>query len=441
LKSLETNQGEIKNTLIVMVLAFIFCLGMWQLGITQQNNFQYIMLYAGVAFGCYLLLLRFNKSLWIFLWIGFIARFILVFLFPTLSDDIYRFVWDGKLIANGMNPYSYLPIDIVKENMDGLSEELYSNLNSPEYFTIYPPISQLIFWFSSAWTDNISHSSIVMKSIFLIAEIMTIKGIILLLQKLGKPIIWACFYWLNPLIIIEGVGNLHFEIITISFLVWSLYFIFCKTKLFTGAILLACSVATKLLPLIFLPYLFFRLASKERWKFFSSFTIVSFILFIPIILGVQLLNFGLSVDLYFQKFEFNASVYYILRYFGKLLTGYNLIHYIGPLLGIASLIIILRKAISIKNNSLIDFLNFGLFAFCTYLFLATTIHPWYLCIPILLASLTGHRFVLVWSFLIMLTYINYSYIPYYENLWIVGVEYFLVALLVLFESKITLGKS
>ena len=65
----------------------------------------------------------------------------------------------------------------------------------------------------------------------------------------------------------------------------------------------------------------------------------------------------------------------------------------------------------------------SLWAICIYLFLATTIHPWYAILPLALSVFTKYRFTIVWTGLIWLTYINYNYAEYHENLWIVALEY------------------
>ena len=92
-----------------------------------------------------------------------------------------------------------------------------------------------------------------------------------------------------------------------------------------------------------------------------------------------------------------------MRYIGQLWSGYNLIHYIGPLLGTFAVLLILRKAYFSSTNSLQQFLDFAFFSFCSYLLLATTVHPWYLVIPIMLSVFVRFRFVVTWSFLIMLS--------------------------------------
>jgi len=112
------------------------------------------------------------------------------------------------------------------------------------------------------------------------------------------------------------------------------------------------AIATKLLPLMFLPFFIRRLG------LFSS---------------VFLSNIGSSIGLYFQRFEFNGSIYYLFRWLGQQVSGYNQIRLLGPLL---------------------------------------------------------HRYPLVWSFMILLTYVNYINPVFVENLWVVGLEYVVVGIFV-----------
>ena len=335
--------------------------------------------------------------------------------------------------ALGMNPYGYLPSDVLSEMSGSYWQELFSNMNSPDYYTIYPPVTQLIFYISTWAGDHVFWSSLIIKVCFLIAEIFTFYGLIRLLGSMNKNTSQAAIYFLNPLIIVEGMGNLHFEIIMISFLVWAIYYTLVEERLVVGALLFALSIASKLLPLMFLPYFLFKRSGKERFLFFTAGAFFLMVSFLPIILGLDFVNFGSSIDLYFQKFEFNASIYYLLRFVGQLWSGYNLIHYIGPLLGITSIVLILKKAYSSKKYNLYHFLEFAFYSFTTYLLLATTVHPWYLAIPVMLSVFVRFRFAVVWSFLILFSYINYSYDSYFENLWFVGLEYLLVFGLIAYE--------
>ena len=173
---------------------------------------------------------------------------------------------------------------------------------------------------------------------------LTFLGILKILQSQKRIQSLSIIYFLNPLILVEGMVNLHCEIIMIAFLIWGIYYIFIKKSIGLGALLFTLSIASKLLPIMFLPFFFFGLKRKERIRFFTIGLICMGIAFSPIIFGLDFQNFGSSIDLYFQKFEFNGGIYYLLRYLGKLWSGYNLIHYLGPLLGLGALCLITRKA-------------------------------------------------------------------------------------------------
>lgn len=431
------SQTAYRSTAAWVLAASAYIYAIWMCGSSPQAAFYSILTAAVTAFCAYAYFCLEKPTLPFIIVVGLLARISLIALFPSLSDDIYRFFWDGKLTAAGYNPYSYLPSALMEQSntIPELTPALFAELNSPDYYTIYPPVSQLIFLGSSFWAANVADASIGMKVLFLVAEIATLAGLLRLLAHMQKPAYLAALYWLNPLVIVEGMGNLHFEIIMVALLCWSMYFVFVRKHLYIAAVLLSLSVATKLLPLMLLPYFFFKMSKVDRNKLFGVFTLVTILLFLPIFFGVQIANFASSIDLYFQKFEFNGSIYNLLRAIGHQLSGYNLIYYIGPLLGITAVGLILTKAIKASTFDCSTATAFNLYAFTAYLLLATTVHPWYLITPIFLAALTPYRFVYFWSALIVLTYINYSYVDYQENLGIVAVEYTMVFSILIWESR------
>jgi len=430
----KINQYQLLPPWQLVLLAFIFWVAIFQLAHSPQHDFHSILISASISFSCYgLLLYRRSLHFWHMVAVGLVARCLLIGVFPALSDDIYRFVWDGQLISQGYNPYSHLPSDIIQDNIVGITPELFTSLNSPNYYTIYPPVAQLMFWLSALWSD-IEHSAITLQLLFLLAECLTLLAITRLLAHVGKDCKLAAVYWLSPLIIIEGVGNLHFEIIMLCTLLWSVYYLFVKENHKLSAALMAISIASKLLPLMLLPYIVYRLPWRSALRYLLVLGGLLLLMFIPIFMGIQITNFASSVDLYFQKFEFNASVYYLLRYLGQIISGYNLIYYLGPALGIITVYLIVKHATKNTAWSVQSFFKYSLFSFTAYLLLATTVHPWYLTLPIAFAVFTESKYVLAWSALIFLTYINYSYSPYFENLWIVALEYSIVAAILLYES-------
>ena len=410
------------------------CAILYTLIIPSQSDFQLLAIGFPLAIVTYLYCIwskPIGKKLKWLIIAGIIARLVSIFFFPQLSDDIYRFIWDGRVAHNGMQPYAYLPIDIVKQVPSLTDGDILSKMNSPEYYTVYPPVSQLVFYLSSWLGLSIEISSILMKSIFLISELTTLFFSLKVLRWLKLSPSNILIYWLNPLIIIEGIGNLHFEVVMIGFLSVSIYCWF-TARHYRAIIFLALSVGSKLLSLLILPYLLWQIRWKYGIKVLVIFIAASLLIFSPLFIGLNYDEFLSSIDLYFRKFEFNAGLYYVLRWLGFQVTGYNLIAYIGPLLGLSFMIITLWITIKEKTKTPITFLYLVML---TYLLLATTIHPWYLSIPLFCSIFIRSKVAVVWSCLIWLTYINYSYPEYHENLYVVAFEYFTLGFYMMYERK------
>ena len=379
-----------------------------------------------------------------YLGLALLARLLILPSMPQLSDDVFRFIWDGRLLLNGINPFDELPVyyQALENPPAGLTNELFKRLNSPEYFTIYPPVAQAIFLLS-CWIapDSIYWSTILMKGGLLLMDIGTIILLPKLFKAIGLPAHQSLWYLLNPLIIIETIGNLHFEGGMVFFLVLSLWWMH-QGKWWQSAIAMSLAIATKLLPLLFLMFLISRLGWKRSLAYFTVIGIALLALFAPL-LGEAFLNgFGSSLDLYFRRFEFNGSVYYLARSIGYLITGHNQIGIIGPSLALGTFTGVTLMAVADAwkkpaQTQLVapDLINCFLWAIVLYLAFTPTVHPWYVALPLLLSSFTPYRFPVLWSFLILLTYANYSGESYHEYLGIVAFEYIAVALFGLWEWR------
>ena len=362
-------------------------------------------------------------------------RLSLLLAIPNLSDDFYRFIWDGHLFNAGISPFSQLPSDLITNSSPppGIEEELYKKLNSPGYFTVYPPLNQVIFWLSTyLFPTSISGSVLVMRVFILAAEFGTINLMRKLLRANQMPENNALLYALNPLVIIELTGNLHFEALVILFLIWSLFALY-RTKLVAAAVTLGLSIGSKLVPLIFLPLLLKRLSLKKLSIFYGVVAVALLILFAPLLFDPSFISgMSHSLSLYFQKFEFNASIYYVIREIGFAVKGYNIIATSGKGLALATLIGILTYSL-LQKPKVQPLSQAMLWALTIYLGFATTIHPWYVAPLVALAVLGRFRFPILWSFLIFFTYIGYTKTGFEENLAIVGMEYLLVAAVAVWE--------
>lgn len=446
-----------------------------------------VSLYVGLFVLFYGLIQHLKNHIKALTYLAFGFRVIFILAIPNLSQDFYRFIWDGRMILEGFNPYLYtvesfisigdFPVAQAQELRSGMGE-----LNA-SHFTNYPPVNQLCFVLANLFSgESILSTVIGLRLIIIAADFGTLYFGKKLLEKLNLPIHNIFWYVLNPFIIIELTGNLHFEGVMIFFLIWSLYLLH-SGKWQWAAVVLALSISTKLIPLIFLP-LFFQwfvssgltsviktpLKSLERdnddgiandvWQshpqkqitksltphnnikkdstarnltrlisFYFITAITTLLLFAPFYSSEFITNYSKTVALWFNNFEFNASLYYIAREIGYGFRGFNEIAVIGKITPIVVILVVLIVAFFRKNKTTVQLITAMLLVLSLYYFTATVVHPWYLATLLILSIFTKYKFPLVWTAVIILSYLAYVNInnaDKSENLWIISLEYVIV---------------
>ncbi len=367
--------------------------------------------------------------------IGFRLLFLLA---PgQLSDDVYRFVWDGRFVAHGLNPYLYLPSQVLGTNVAhaaGLDKTLFQQLNSPHYFTVYPPVNQALFGLATWLSGGSLFWNVVWLRVpILLSEIGTLWLMPKLLRRLGRNPNRALLYGLNPLVILELTGNLHFEAVMIFFVLLATWWLL-EHPWMASAATLALAIGTKLLPLVLLPLIVRQLGWRKGVLYTALTGVLTVALFAPFASLELAQNVFSSLNLYFQKFEFNASVYYLLRTVGYWIKGYNTIERVGFWLSIATTLSILW--IAFRRPKAPGSVPIRVVATLTlYYALATTVHPWYITSLVAASVFTRFRYPLVWSALIPLSYGTYRTLPYRENLWLTALEYSLVLLVAFVDGR------
>ncbi|MDA9120451.1 class I SAM-dependent methyltransferase [Flavobacteriales bacterium] len=368
--------------------------------------------------------------------IGMMLRFLYLFAFPELSDDFWRYLWDGMLVSEGMSPYQILPSNWSDSGLSTSFGELLPWLNSPEYYSIYPPLLQFFFGLSAAISEGNPLLFVIALRCFVLAAEL---GSMVLIWKLLKA--WnmntrnLMLYALNPLVIIEFSGSLHGEVFMIFFLLLSLWLLTEKRQVVSGVVF-GLSVGTKLLPLMFLPFYIKRLGWMKTLVYGIVAMVTVGLLYSPFWTADVIPNVLSSVRLYFANFEFNASVYCVFREVGIVLTGYNQIAIIGRMLSLIVLACILLLAWRIENNQVSGLPTAMLFAWFVYYTFATTVNPWYVAVLAAFLPFTQYRFALLWLMLVPLSYHAFGYADYHENLWVIALEYVPVYLWLLFELKV-----
>jgi len=478
-----------------ILLAFTSLLFYWSFGydLVRADYIKLITLYVALFFLFYKLIQISKHDLIFLTWIAFIFRAVFILAIPNLSQDFYRFIWDGRMLLEGFNPYLYTPESFINlgEYPINQAQELFNGMEAlnASHFTNYPPINQLCFAVASIFAGkSILGSVIVMRLLIITADFGILHFGKKLLEKLGIPVYNIFWYLLNPFIIIELTGNLHFESVMVFFLVWSMYLLYSK-KWKIAATVFALSVSVKLIPLIFLP-LFYQWFMKRniieniekqtvlkdeiatsqaprndkkregvisntseksyneiatsqtphaigKWipafagmtklmQFYAIIGVVILLLFVPFYSPQFITNYTETIGLWFQHFEFNASLYYVAREIGYLFRGWNEIAIIGKFTSILVLLFVLIITFFRKQKSTVELISAMLLVLSFYYFTATTVHPWYVATLVILSVFTNYKFPLVWSFAIILSYLAYANSDNTENLWVIGLEYLVV---------------
>lgn len=176
---------------------------------------------------------------------------------PTASNDIYRYVWDGRVQAAGINPYRYPPADPA---LDALrTDDIYPNMNRPRKPTIYPPVAEHVFHLlyriypgSVTWT----------KLAFSLLNLVIVGLLVGLLHRLGRRPEWVVLYAWHPLLLLEVGHNGHVDVIAVGFLALALRARLAGQVARTG-LWLACGALVKFYAIVALPALLFRSLRRD----------------------------------------------------------------------------------------------------------------------------------------------------------------------------------
>ena len=409
---------------IVIGILLLLCFEIHLLYFVKQSDFFVLLFdYTGL-FSVYCFLLYSckeklsNKFLFSFF---FATRVVGLFAFPMLSDDIYRFWWDGYFNLQGFNPFQYKPNELIALHPEYLQDasikSIYSHLNSPEYYSVYPAICQFLFLIAAKISStNIALFAIVLKVIFTTIDFIIVFYLKKLLDISNKSNHSSLLYILNPLILIEIHGNLHFEILILLGLCLSLYFLF-QNSFFKSGIWFGVSIIGKLTSGIFAPLILLYLAIKNK-KSAVLLCIATAIICLSFLIypGKYYSNFLQSIRLYFKQFEFNSFLFRPLYQFNFNANFHELNAHLGQLLSSLFMAVFVFLLISFIRKK-IDFFQALWLSLFMYLICSASIHPWYISTLILLGTFCFPISTLAWSFLIVVSYAKYNTVtfPYLGN--------------------------
>jgi len=362
--------------------------------------------------------------------VALLVRLILLFAPVGWTDDHFRYVFDGGISHFELDEVYDITPEEASAGHNILGNEFVPLVNHSETYTVYPPFAQLIFanayalgsgqQLNDQGASDIGGVITWMRVFILLMEILTLAAIVHLLRAFLLPESWVAWYALNPLVIMEFSVNLHTEVYMIT---WSLLAALAIKKGHWGisAILLGVAAAAKLWPIMFLAFLPAWVGWGRGVKY-GLVTVATFIIFwIPFYTESLLDNVSESLNLYISYFEFNESIYYVLK--ALLPEGWVKG---SSLMGGITILAIISLGLFAWKRKWKSVAEGMLWIMAIYFAFASTVHPWYIIPLLAFGSVTHYRWPFIWSALIIPTYLTYGQEPYQQPFWWVWIEYLLL---------------
>lgn len=300
------------------------------------------------------------RRLWLIIGFAILFRLTLLPHDPVATDDIYRYVWDGKVAAAGLNPFQYAPLDL---NLAFLHSDIFpGKINFPKMRTIYPPLAQGLFHGSHLiFGESISG----LKFLLMLCDLGTIMLLLKLLARFNmNPDTLVVYAW-SPLPIMYFALDGHIDALGIPFALLFLHFLYTSKKV-KASIALGLGGLAKLYPLFLLPLLF-RKGLKFEWTWLPG--IPLFILVVGYLFYWDNSSGGLfeSLTVFNSTFAFNGLFFSVAR---SILYSNGAAHLASAAVFTCFLGLIFFMNRSVLEKTFLTFLCFAL--------LSPVVHPWYL---------------------------------------------------------------
>jgi alpha-1,6-mannosyltransferase len=353
-----------------------------------------------------------------FIAIIFFACFFRIILLPGIpvhENDIYRYMWDGKVALSGTNPYAHAPQDaeIKPENKNRAKDfaklKSLRDSNRAYFFrighrwvpTIYPPVAQAVFSLASFILQD---SIFVLKSIFVIFDILAIFILSKLLRFFNKdPSLCVIYAW-SPLVLKEVANSGHYDSVPICLLLLAIYLLL-KGKA-SGSLSFALAAASKFFPILLLPL--YRTMIKKRYYVLIGVVLAG--IYTPFFfwqnIGIRQVFKGLII--YSDKWAYNGSIFAVIASILNMLQIQFLNNLFLPKVIVCLLFVISWVVLSLRKTSDEFSVLHNSFIIMALLFLLSPVaDPWYFCwvIPFLC-------FFPYWSFIALSWLLIFSYLSF-----------------------------
>ena len=380
---------------------------------------------------------RRTQSTWVILSVALAARLVTLFAGgPQLSDDLWRYIHDGRQLAGGANPYAATPLELGAGTSGDL---ILDQINHPELVTIYQPVSQ--YTFAALWLAHPEGADPLAVNTFRLGFVLFDLWIIVMLlgwlREEGRSPWWAIVYAWHPLAISEVAGSGHQDVIGIALLLASLRLAgwgrgrsllrgASPVAALLGGVAFAGALAVKpiVLPLA-LPWVWAMRAQPRHVAAAGLGAVLTIVaLYLPLALwGGGMDRLWDTAGAFMGDWSFNSSLHGPLVY----MTGSKPIAGVilgGLLLGVLG--VCMARGFDVWRTATV-------FMFASLL-LSSTAHPWYLLWALALTAVWFNWGVWVYSLTIAWSYAVLRDVAQWElPAWVVVVEYVPVYLVVAVE--------
>lgn len=344
-------------------------------------------------------------------------RIILLPSIPVHENDIYRYMWDGKVALSGTNPYAHSPQEAEIKPEGKNQEKNFSKLKSLRdssrvYFsrighrwapTIYPPVAQAIFSLASFIRQD---SVLVLKSIFVLFDILAIFILSKLLRLFNKdPSLCVIYAW-SPLVLKEVANSGHYDSVPICLLLLAIYLLL-KGRQASGSLSFALAAATKFFPIILLPL--YRTMIKRRY--YALIGVVLAGMYTPFFfwqnIGTGAVFKGLVI--YSDQWAYNGSIFAAIASILNALQIQFLNNLFLPKVIVCLLFVISWAVLSLRKTSDEFSILHRSFVIVALLFLLSPVaDPWYFCWVMPFLCFFPYRSFLALSWLLIFSYLSFN---------------------------------
>jgi alpha-1,6-mannosyltransferase len=180
-----------------------------------------------------------KRALWLIFGVGIMLRGYVLLFDPLLSSDIFRYLWDGRVQAAGINPYRYFPAHDALAHLRDAT--IFPKINRADYaVTIYPPVAEFFFLIVTRIGENVN----VMRLALLGCEAVSVTLVVLFLRRMKRPTTRVVAYFWHPLPIWEIANNGHVDALAVALMLLGLW-VALTGRATLGAISIALGVLVK----------------------------------------------------------------------------------------------------------------------------------------------------------------------------------------------------